>query len=133
MWGKFKRVESGSKPVFGSDMMCPFFRKPLREVCHRCEFYEALPMDRIDITNMQSVGGFDHWGCTLKHQTLVQRDTIKTLKAVQQATESFRNTAYEDQQKNMEALISVLGRAERTISAIPRDVTPQLLNGKKGG
>lgn len=111
----------GKPPVSGDnrDMLCPMFRKPLRKVCHRCEFFEILPMNRVTvdpITQSRIKGeGFEHWGCTLKHQTLAARDLGISFESLRQETERFGNKVYAENQKNLEALIQIVGSAEQTI------------------
>lgn len=125
-----------AKPASTSDMLCPLMRKQMRKVCHRCHFWEELPLQQFE--NGKPVGaGFVEWGCTIKHQTTTLRSVLATVDGVQKSTESFRNTAWNDSQKNLEALIHILGNAERTIGRAERVLTtlplvngPLLIDGK---
>lgn len=129
-------MDTTDKPASTSDLLCPFFRKPMRKVCHRCAYWEPLPVQQFEMG--KPVGsGFVEWGCSIKNQTLTLRSILASLDGVQKATESFRNTAWTDSQRNLEALITIvasaertIARAEKTIDALPSGVDAKLIEGK---
>lgn len=95
------------KPPSTSEMMCPQFRKPLRKVCHLCEWYHPMHVTPVD-DRSPGPQSSDVWGCNQNHQMVLLADIIRRLGGVQQATESFRNTAWKDAQQTLHDVIEVV-------------------------
>lgn len=134
------------KPQSKSNMLCPSFRKPMRKVCHLCEFWEPLTVEIV--RPGQPPERVTDWGCAIKNQTFLLTRIIHNLDGNQKATESFRNSAWDDAQKTLNDVVelakhqgtfneSVLKRVGDSLDNIRHalqgaDVQPRLLNGSRG-
>lgn len=91
------------KPRRKPGTMCPFWRRDVSKVCHTCDMWEPLPVGaKIDGV---FCGHETIWACTLKHQTFILRDLVKSVDGMQAATESFRNDVWTESQRNLEDVI----------------------------
>ena len=86
------------KPRAKPGTTCPFFRKDVSKVCHRCELWDAVPV-YAPATGERS----DKWGCTFKLATFVGRDVVQQTGQYAAALESFRNVIDERAAQLVEA------------------------------
>lgn len=94
--------------------MCPFFKKDMSKVCHTCVLWDKTRVQTLETPRKE----YDHWDCTYRIHTIALNTIVANLDGVQQATESFRNTAWNESQKNLEALIGVVNKAETAIAHV---------------
>lgn len=91
------------KPHAVPGVRCPLEKADVSEVCHNCALWQPLRVGRPLPTG--GVEQHEQWSCTLLHQTFVQRDIVRSLEGMQQALESFRNSAWKESQKNVSDMI----------------------------
>ena len=65
-------------------MFCPFWRKDVSKVCHRCKLWEAIP-----VFNVNTRETSQQWDCTLLHAIFVARDVVQQTCQMGAAIESF--------------------------------------------
>ena len=111
-----------SKPVAPAGMLCPMFQQDVSEVCHKCNLYAPLRVQKIE--NGAPVV-FDDWDCAHNHARIVGRDIGQAVHEVAAATEQARNKYAADasaQAEQTHALVADLRDAfagmARMISAV---------------
>ena len=105
------------KPRRPPGACCPFWRRDVSKVCHTCDMWEPLPVAlKVDGQMQQAT---DMWACTLKHQTFLLRDLIKSVDGVQQATETFRNQAWNESQANLRDMLRLARHIDHRNDALP--------------
>jgi hypothetical protein len=131
------------KPRAKPGLKCPLWRKDAAKVCHTCMFWEPIPVQQMIDGQLRS---FERWSCTVLHATFVMRDVLTSLDGVQKSQESFRNTAWDESQKNLQDLIVIsqrqdkfnadlAGRVKEGLARIAEGIglsggTTKLINGK---
>lgn len=105
---------------------CPLWRRDVSKVCHTCAFWKSLPVGR------KTEGGTfvdtrDRWSCAFLHQVVVAVELLASVDGLQRATESFRNTAWDESQKNLSDVVV----AVREQSAALRGVADSVCRGNR--
>jgi hypothetical protein len=99
------------KPPSESKYECPLYRKPQKDVCHNCAFYQM-----VHVTKPGTSGTVQHWDCVYILQLAIQRDMMFTHQSAQKAAEEMRNKSHEDNLTVMRAAVDVVKRAETTFN-----------------
>lgn len=73
-------------PHGDENIICPFWRKPQSEVCHKCPLWV-----QIRGKNPQGEDTFDQWGCTLGFLPMLLLEGAQQTRQAGAAIESFRN------------------------------------------
>lgn len=74
------------KPRPKTDMKCPLWRKPMKDVCHECEWWV-----HIRGKHPQSEEPVDHWGCAVAWMPILMIENSQQQRQTGAAVESFRN------------------------------------------
>jgi hypothetical protein len=99
------------KPRSKSCMKCPLWKKPLKQVCHTCEFYEHLKG-----YNPNDGELMDKWACTLKFGMLLQLENNKFTFELGSAMEDLRNQTVELQRIGLHLAVHGDEEAEHALS-----------------
>lgn len=113
------------KPRRAPGVTCPLWRKDVSKVCHTCDMWEPLLVGVKVEGRLQ--GETDLWACTIKHQTFLMRDLIKSVDGVQQATESFRNHAWSESQANLRDMVRLAQHWDQRLDRIQPSIEPILI------
>lgn len=108
------------KPQAPRGMICPLLRKDVSKVCHNCELYQVIRFDVMQ--GAEAVRGPEVWGCAYNHALLYQRDMIGGLRGSQAATESFRNTAWAESQRNLTDMIATVQHENKVVGETWRGI-----------
>lgn len=84
-------------PKAEKGMVCPFHKKDVSLVCHKCPLYMAL----------RSEDGEDHWGCAFVHLPVLLVENAKQTRGAAAATEDARNAIVEIVSEGAGALLSM--------------------------
>lgn len=74
------------KPRPTSKMKCPLWRKPMREVCHTCEWWT-----HIRGKHPQGEEIIDHWRCAIAWLPVLMIENSQMQRQTGAAVEDFRN------------------------------------------
>jgi hypothetical protein len=74
------------KPRAKSDMKCPLWQKPMKSVCHTCEWWK-----HIRGKHPQGEEAIDHWGCAIAWLPVLMIENSQMQRHTGAAVESFRN------------------------------------------
>jgi hypothetical protein len=74
------------KPRAKGDMKCPLWRKPMKLVCHTCEWWV-----HIRGKHPQGEEIIDHWGCAIAWMPMLMIENAQMSRQTGAAVESFRN------------------------------------------
>lgn len=74
------------KPLGPSDLECPFHRKLMNKVCHKCPLWVKLQGK-----NPQTGGLVDEWDCSVAWLPILLIENAQETRQGAAATESFRN------------------------------------------
>lgn len=74
------------KPRPKSNMMCPLWRKPMKQVCHKCEWWT-----QVRGKHPQSEEIIDQWGCAIAWMPVLMIENSQQQRHTGAAVESFRN------------------------------------------
>jgi hypothetical protein len=74
------------KPRAKSDMKCPLWKKPMKQVCHQCEWWV-----HIRGKHPQGEEIVDHWNCAITWLPLLMIENSQQQRQTGAAVESFRN------------------------------------------
>ena len=74
-----------SKPIADKGETCPFWKKDVSKVCHKCPLYVMLRG-----TNKNTGADIDQWGCALAWGPIMAVEMVQTLNSAVAATEGFR-------------------------------------------
>lgn len=74
------------KPRPNTKMKCPLWQKPMKQVCHTCEWWI-----RIQGKHPQSDEILDHWGCAVAWLPILMIENSQQQRQTGAAVESFRN------------------------------------------
>lgn len=74
------------KPKPKSDMWCPLWRKPMKQVCQTCEWWM-----HIRGKHPQSEEIVDHWSCAIAWLPILMLENSHQQRHTGAAVESFRN------------------------------------------
>jgi len=86
------------KPRAKSGMKCPLWKKPMKQVCHTCEWWT-----HIQGKHPQSNEQLDHWGCAIAFMPMLIENS-QMQRQTGAAVESFRNEMVNANQSNLEML-----------------------------
>lgn len=108
------------KPQRKPGQTCPLWRKDVSEVCHKCDWYSAIPMG-VPSPDGRFSNVTERWGCALNHLLQVQRDLGTIADGTQHAMEDTRNKLVETVEgvcmSMVETVAELTGRP-RTIRAV---------------
>ncbi len=95
------------KPKRKSGSLCPFFKKDVSQVCHKCDFYKSMT-----VTSSENPGKpYQHWDCAIVLNTVISRDIGASMNGLQKATEDFRNQLHAQNQTSLQLLTQVVAQS----------------------
>lgn len=94
------------KPPADKGEDCPFWKKDVSRVCHKCPLYVMLRG-----TNKNTGDPIDQWGCAIAWGPIMAVETVQKLNSVVAATETFRNEMVK--QNEAALLFNGIDRLER--------------------
>jgi hypothetical protein len=74
------------KPRAKGDMKCPLWQKPMKQVCHTCEWWI-----HVRGKHPQSEEILDQWGCAIAWLPVLMIENSQMQRQTGAAVESFRN------------------------------------------
>jgi hypothetical protein len=74
------------KPRAKGDMKCPLWKKPMKSVCHTCEWWV-----HVRGKHPQGEEIVDHWGCAIAWLPMLMIENSQQQRQTGAAVESFRN------------------------------------------
>ena len=77
---------NADKPRARTDLKCPLWRKPMRQVCHTCPLWI-----NVRGKHPQSEEILDQWDCSLAWMPLLMIENSQQQRSTGAAVESFRN------------------------------------------
>lgn len=83
---RVRRDDEGMKPRAAKGSLCPFWRKDVALVCHKCPLWTHLRGK-----NPQSEQEIDEWGCAVAWLPLLLVEGAQQTRQAGAAIESFRN------------------------------------------
>ena len=110
-----------SKPINNSGMECPFHKRSVVKVCHRCEFY-----DRIIGINPQSGEHVDKWMCAVNRLVFMSLESVKTQRETDSTMQEWRNEL-EEERKNAASVLMKLPLLDQKVKTLPQESRTDLL------
>lgn len=89
------------KPRPKTNMKCPLWRKPMKEVCHQCEWWV-----HVRGKHPQSEEIIDSWNCAITWLPVLMIENSQQQRQTGAAVESFRNEMVKLNGRPPDALIS---------------------------
>jgi hypothetical protein len=87
------------KPRRKKGALCPFFKRDVSQVCHRCELYDVVRFN--DPENPAAIR--EQWGCTFLLANTISKSLGAACEGTQMAVESFRNEMVRQNRALLEA------------------------------
>jgi hypothetical protein len=101
------------KPRAKGDMKCPLWQKPMKQVCHTCEWWT-----HIRGKHPQSDEAIDHWGCAIAFLPVLMIENSQMQRQTGAAVESFRNEVVKSSASAQEITARALASQRRVPDAI---------------
>lgn len=101
------------KPKAKGDLNCPLYRKPMKQVCHKCALFI-----RIIGKNPQSMEQFDSWDCALALMPILSIENAQMTRQAGAAIESLRNEIVKAEQVKLSIAAPALMEATKMLEKV---------------
>lgn len=103
-------------PHAESGLDCPFHRKDMSKVCHRCPLWQ-----QVRGTDPQTGEEVDHWSCSLALMPMLMIENSQQQRQTGAAVESFRNETVKANQTNLQAMMVLAHQRTQSNGQVPSD------------
>jgi len=104
-------------PMADEGKICPFHKKDMSLVCHKCPWWTQLRG-----TNPQTGSEVDEWGCAIGMMPMLLCENSKESRQTGAAVESFRNELVRSNWATVEALTKIANRKPSSDIKIVEDL-----------